>query len=309
MGIIIRTAFNNQNWNGTCHNADRDRRLFQCQKSVVDTGYKINKKGICQASCWERNLCVNYNWYSNDNFGVRATGKAFFLFRDVDETLVLWGKSEIKNTDENKIIFKPFKPLTKNARLTNLTYQDLELLGVPKWGSRTFRYLDKETESRIESLLKNQNQLLDDPSEEYLDVEGKKRFRKHLVKERSAKLIKIFKNSLDDFSCSICGFSFEKIYGDIGKEFIEAHHIIPVAELKPETKVSISDLIAVCSNCHRMLHCKQPLLSKKKLQKIILQNKTKAQQINGADHKSQADFRLIQRLRAAFVAAHFSVRR
>ena len=56
--------------------------------------------------------------------------------------------------------------------------------------------------------------------------------------------------------CMICGFSFEDKYGDIGKNFIEVHHIYPVSagkrECNPET-----DLVCVCSNCHRMIHRKR----------------------------------------------------
>jgi 5-methylcytosine-specific restriction enzyme A len=55
--------------------------------------------------------------------------------------------------------------------------------------------------------------------------------------------------------CSICGFDFEETYGDIGSGFIEVHHCRPLhlyngpREVNPRT-----DLIVVCSNCHRMIH-------------------------------------------------------
>lgn len=55
--------------------------------------------------------------------------------------------------------------------------------------------------------------------------------------------------------CNICGFDFEKTYGDLGKAFIEVHHIRPLATLDQEVVVDPEkDLICVCSNCHRMLH-------------------------------------------------------
>jgi len=270
MGIIIRTVFNNQNWMKSCTNADRDRRLFQCHDAVVNISYKVNKKGICKAKCWEKRLCSEYSWYSKiGNFGPRATGKAYFIYRDIDNSLVLWGKSKIKNVEDNKIDFNPFKPFSQKKRIENLSFNDLRQLGVPTWGAGTFRYIGEDTETRLDSLIRTKEQLFEDAALEYFDVEGKKQLRNHLIKERSARLVKKFKGSLIDFSCVICGFSFEDIYGEIGKQFIEAHHTKPIAGLDVETKTSISDLIAVCSNCHRMLHRTQPPLSKMKLKKIM----------------------------------------
>ncbi len=56
--------------------------------------------------------------------------------------------------------------------------------------------------------------------------------------------------------CSVCGFSFEDIYGDIGQNFIEVHHNKPLSENNGnEVKIDpYKDLDCVCSNCHRMLH-------------------------------------------------------
>ena len=90
------------------------------------------------------------------------------------------------------------------------------------------------------------------------DVEGQKLLRQHIVRERSSRLIREFKRSLKNFMCCVCGFDFEEVYGLIGEGFIEAHHIKPISELRPGERVSLKDLIPVCSNCHRMLHRKSP---------------------------------------------------
>jgi 5-methylcytosine-specific restriction enzyme A len=56
-------------------------------------------------------------------------------------------------------------------------------------------------------------------------------------------------------SCMICGFNFESVYGERGKEFIHVHHIVPISKANNEYKVNpIKDLIPVCPNCHAMLH-------------------------------------------------------
>lgn len=61
------------------------------------------------------------------------------------------------------------------------------------------------------------------------------------------------------YSCSICGFNFESQYGEAGKNLIEVHHITPVSELgKGYIIHPLEDLIPVCSNCHTVIHRKNP---------------------------------------------------
>ena len=58
---------------------------------------------------------------------------------------------------------------------------------------------------------------------DFHDDEGRLVLRQHLYRERSAKLVREFKRRLVDFSCRVCGFDFKKVYGQIGRSFIEAH--------------------------------------------------------------------------------------
>ena len=75
--------------------------------------------------------------------------------------------------------------------------------------------------------------------------------------------------------CSICGFDFEKIYGeDIGKDFIEVHHIVPIHERKGEYKVDpIRDLRPLCSNCHSMIHRRNPVYAPEEISDFLKKNK------------------------------------
>lgn len=60
-------------------------------------------------------------------------------------------------------------------------------------------------------------------------------------------------------NCYVCGFKFEKNYGEIGKDFIHVHHLIPLSEIHQEYEVDpIKDLRPVCPNCHAMIHRKNP---------------------------------------------------
>ncbi|EJM2462514.1 HNH endonuclease [Staphylococcus pseudintermedius] len=59
-------------------------------------------------------------------------------------------------------------------------------------------------------------------------------------------------------TCKFCNFNFEKMYGDIGKEFIEIHHIKPMYSIRREISVNReTDLVPLCSNCHKMIHRKR----------------------------------------------------
>ena len=54
--------------------------------------------------------------------------------------------------------------------------------------------------------------------------------------------------------CTVCDFDFLKFYGKRGKDFAEAHHMIPVSEMSEDASSKPEDMAIVCANCHRMLH-------------------------------------------------------
>lgn len=58
----------------------------------------------------------------------------------------------------------------------------------------------------------------------------------------------------DKYTCQVCGFNFEKVYGERGKGFIEIHHKNPMANFDKEHEIKLEDLVALCSNCHSMIH-------------------------------------------------------
>lgn len=73
------------------------------------------------------------------------------------------------------------------------------------------------------------------------------------------------------YNCAVCGFNFEKVYGNLGKDYIEVHHIKPLSTLNEEVKINPkTDLICVCANCHRMLHRKKSeILTVEQLKDIL----------------------------------------
>jgi len=100
----------------------------------------------------------------------------------------------------------------------------------------------------------NPDVVLEDTEAEIEAAEGRRRLRVHLARERSRSLVKAFKASLPSFACEACGADMGDVYGPLGEGYIEAHHRVPVARLKDGEKTKLSDLAALCPNCHRMIH-------------------------------------------------------
>lgn len=88
-----------------------------------------------------------------------------------------------------------------------------------------------------------------------LTVTEKKRYRLHLRIERNSGISQKVKD-LKGYTCEACDFDFKSKYGDLGKKFIEAHHLTPISSLDiGEFTLDIQTQFAVlCSNCHSMIH-------------------------------------------------------
>ncbi|EJS63092.1 hypothetical protein ICU_04698 [Bacillus cereus BAG2X1-1] len=108
--------------------------------------------------------------------------------------------------------------------------------------------------------------------------------KKHLLKvdkfssptyyERNSKVIKFAKERFKQLHNvklfrEVCDFDFYKAYGELGKDFIEGNHTVPVSELKEGSTTKVKDIVMVCANFHRMLHRKRPWLSKLNLQLLL----------------------------------------
>ncbi len=113
---------------------------------------------------------------------------------------------------------------------------------------------------------------------EYSAIENREIVVEHKRRERSKELAEIVKRR-DAFICRICDFNFVDYYGEIGRGFAEAHHIIALFKLKENVKTLPGDLITVCANCHRMLHRMEGKEDDyKKLGKLVQKHMANAQQ-------------------------------
>jgi hypothetical protein len=105
------------------------------------------------------------------------------------------------------------------------------------------------------------------------ESEGETREAFHRFRERNHKIILAKKNHFikenGSLFCEVCNFDFHSVYGERGANFAEVHHNIPLSQIYEVTKTKLNDLSVLCSNCHRIVHRKQPWLSTEEL-KIIL---------------------------------------
>jgi 5-methylcytosine-specific restriction protein A len=101
-------------------------------------------------------------------------------------------------------------------------------------------------------------------------AEGRILLRAHRTRERSGKAVaKRKKKAGERPKCEVCQFDFLARYGELGRGFIECHHVQPVSQLRPGQTTKVGDLALVCSNCHRMLHRERPWLSIDKLRQRL----------------------------------------
>lgn len=153
---------------------------------------------------------------------------------------------------------KPLQvPLSIPAQLTDgfgKYYARPTEISAAQWAQ--FRLLAKDYESKP-------------PEDDYSDggelefPEGKKLQKIHFGRERNKKLVRqakdAFKKKHGRFYCEACKFDFEEFYGQMGRDFIEAHHDKkPLHAMAEGTLSKISDLAMLCSNCHRIIHRQRP---------------------------------------------------
>lgn len=101
----------------------------------------------------------------------------------------------------------------------------------------------------------------------------KKQYRLHFRIERNSgvsKKVKDFKG----YICEACDFNFVDKYGELGRQFIEAHHLTPIANLGiGQFQINIqTDFAVLCSNCHSMIHRLDDPSDLEQLRQIIRQN-------------------------------------
>jgi 5-methylcytosine-specific restriction protein A len=172
--------------------------------------------------------------------------------------------------------FLPFDPDYKGKGMTGGSKLDKEVF---------YEFLHKQDElkaiaSEIKKIiadddLKSKISTIEEDEVTYNDsvLEGQVLYKLHKVRERNREIVTRKKEQalslFGKLTCEACIFVFEDFYGDIGKNFIECHHLTPLSKFKADSKTTLDSLCLVCSNCHRMLHKKIDSLSLQDLKMMI----------------------------------------
>lgn len=87
-------------------------------------------------------------------------------------------------------------------------------------------------------------------------VEERRQYRMHRKIERNPRSASLAKTH-HGYICQACGFDYLARYGELGRNYIEAHHLRPISTLSEGGVVRYDvakDFAVLCANCHRMIH-------------------------------------------------------
>lgn len=103
--------------------------------------------------------------------------------------------------------------------------------------------------------------------------EGGRRLVSHLRRERKRAVVEAKKAAVlgatGRLSCEVCGFDFSATYGSVGEGFCEVHHLSPLSASDGSITTTLADLAVLCSNCHRIIHRSDPMLSVAELAAVV----------------------------------------
>lgn len=108
---------------------------------------------------------------------------------------------------------------------------------------------------RLSGAVDPEAEVLPDTPDLSPETEDYTRWRTHRRLDRNLGLAKKVK-AQHGYACEACGLDMEELYGPLGHQYIEAHHLVPVHELKGRVvqRDPALDFAVLCPNCHRMIH-------------------------------------------------------
>lgn len=171
--------------------------------------------------------------------------------------------SDIKSLTNEKVLFKYEKGeklIDENApEFVKSIVDNLQFEGYELNCNSLAELLNINLDINIRNFEKNSTSQDTTILTKKLYEEGKLKLETHLKRERNSKVVKdakrLFFNKNKRLYCELCGFDFEKVYGELGKNFIEGHHIKPISDMDEGGDVNnVEDIKMLCSNCHRIVH-------------------------------------------------------
>lgn len=172
--------------------------------------------------------------------------------------------------------FLPFDPNYTGKGMTRGSRLDKEVFNEFKDKKDELRSIASEIKKIVaDNDLNAKIHFIEEDEVSYEDsvAEGQALYKLHKLRERNREIVIQKKDQAlslyGRLTCEACVFEFEKFYGDIGRGFIECHHLTPLSKFKVSTITNLDSLSLVCSNCHRMLHKKIDTLSLEDLKMMI----------------------------------------
>jgi hypothetical protein len=80
---------------------------------------------------------------------------------------------------------------------------------------------------------------------------------RHRARERwlrDAKIAEVKRANGGRVPCQACGFEFYAVYGEVGRDYAQVHHLRPLSDRTKPSMTRLSDLAVLCANCHVMVH-------------------------------------------------------
>jgi 5-methylcytosine-specific restriction enzyme A len=90
------------------------------------------------------------------------------------------------------------------------------------------------------------------------DVEGDERMVRHKRYERSSRN-RAAAIAIHGYDCRGCDVNLGRLYGELGRDFIEVHHLKPLSDFDTPLIVDPrTDLVPLCPTCHGVVHRRRP---------------------------------------------------
>ena len=102
--------------------------------------------------------------------------------------------------------------------------------------------------------------------------EGRILTRIHSYRERDRSFVarvKKHRKKHGKIVCQACSMDPLVTYGEAGERCIEAHHVIPIQELQPDSVTREEDIALICASCHRIVHSRYPCLTIEEVIQIL----------------------------------------
>lgn len=222
-------------------------------------------------------MLKSYSWIIDGKYAIKSLDKSALLHRETGIPKDIAHFFQLNESAEGREIVLLYQEIAYPAKLTidplrrfKITWKkDFALKLQYKFSSYVRLYEDgrKEELSSIETNLMRFKAVVGEVDtfevelfnvnveQEQVVLKEGRQLQYLLTRYERSSVIREKAISIHGYYCAACNFNFEEIYGEIGADFIEVHHVNPLSKIKEEYEVNpTTDLVPLCANCHRMVH-------------------------------------------------------